>query len=381
MSELFTEINTSVTALLTNLFDAFDINNDNKLDLNEFQNLVSFIFIVHETSININEIQNDDQLNQLISSYHDQLSANKTKELSIFFPNKDQLDLDDFLNTLTINPLPNNWEKLAYFKELCIQCYGNKEIFNHIASKFNTVLNTAIPLDDNTQNTLPNQAISNQAISNQATIPSSANLNSIETYNNNPPITITNQEEGFDIIEGEVNIKNYMKEDPGNIALYYSDHWYLTNKNIIQNMIDTTKPDNQIVYKCNTASGYLGDNNDRVNNVDKTKKYFRLRNIGLYDYMPYDYIEYLINNTTNKYYIVEATNETLPSVVSDNVINHQGSWVSASHCQDGQSGKVYILKILKPNFQEGGRKYIKNSKKHISKKNKKRKSRQTKKHT
>ena len=43
-------------------------------------------------------------------------------------------------------------------------------------------------------------------------------------------------------------------------------------------------------------------------------------------------------------YNMAETDKVLVSVVSDNVLNHQGSHVSASHCQAGQGGRVYDLK-------------------------------------
>jgi hypothetical protein len=37
------------------------------------------------------------------------------------------------------------------------------------------------------------------------------------------------------------------------------------------------------------------------------------------------------------------TDNILKTVISDNVLYHQGSYVGASHCQSGQGGKVYDL--------------------------------------
>jgi hypothetical protein len=355
MSNLTNEINTDITALLTNLFDAFDINNDNQLDLTEFRNLVSFIFITHETSLHANEIQSDEQLNTLMNSYHDSLSTEKTKELSIFFPSKQTLSLDDFLNTLMINPIPNNWEKLAFFKELCIECYTNQQIFDHIANKFNQVLHTAIPVSNEQQNVPSNTTSSNVTL---------------ETYNNNPPINLSISELAMDFIEGEKNIIDFIKEDKNNCAFYYSQNWYLSNKDQIKEMMDISKPDNQVVYRCKSDSGLIGPDN-----VDETKMYFRLRNIGLpLDFVPIEYMNAFINST-NPYFIIEVTNDKLITVVSNNVLKHRADWTGAAHCQEDQGGKIYILKILNPVIQQGGKKHRKTRKnKKIGKKGKKTRS-------
>ena len=53
---------------------------------------------------------------------------------------------------------------------------------------------------------------------------------------------------------------------------------------------------------------------------------------------------------------MEETERTLPSVVSQNVLLQQGSWVSASHCQEGQGGKVYkIFKVASKQQNVGGK--------------------------
>jgi nickel-dependent lactate racemase len=50
-------------------------------------------------------------------------------------------------------------------------------------------------------------------------------------------------------------------------------------------------------------------------------------------------------------------------VVSDNVLNHQGSHVGASHCQEGQGGKVYDVnkKIIRA-YSKRNRKRVLSSK-------------------
>jgi hypothetical protein len=72
-----------------------------------------------------------------------------------------------------------------------------------------------------------------------------------------------------------------------------------------------------------------------------------LKQLGLHaDYTMLRYI-YGILNTKSKYFIVEETDRFLPSVASHAVLfMDDPDYASSSHCQDGQGGKVNIIKIL-----------------------------------
>ena len=305
MSNLSKEIYTNEGALLTNLFDAFEINEDNALDKTEFYNLVSFVFIVHEYNLHENEVESEEQLIVSMNSYHDKEAKEKSEELAVFFPNKPSISLDDFLNTLLINPIPYDWEKLTFFKELCIECYSKPDNFNYVANKYNQRFNTTIPK------------------LRTITLPSIPSI-PLELYN---------------------------------------------NKEQIKKMMEYNEPDNEVVYKCNQASGSL-----RPENVDTTKVFFRLRKIGLpLDYLPLGMMQTLIESP-NQYFIIETTNDKLDTVVSNNVLFHSQEWIGASHCQEGQGGKICIIKILNPEFQQGGRK-----KRNTRKSRKTRKTRKTRK--
>ena len=48
MSDLSKEIYSNEAALLSNLYDAFSTKEENQLDIEEFRNLVSFVFIINE---------------------------------------------------------------------------------------------------------------------------------------------------------------------------------------------------------------------------------------------------------------------------------------------------------------------------------------------
>ena len=97
-------------------------------------------------------------------------------------------------------------------------------------------------------------------------------------------------------------------------------------------------------------------------NIVSNKPLMKLGAIGLplnYAYIEISYIKHLIENTGNDvkdriYEIVETTNE-VASVVSYQALHHilrEGEqthhlYRSASHCQEGQGGKLYKLRKIK----------------------------------
>ena len=134
----------------------------------------------------------------------------------------------------------------------------------------------------------------------------------------------------------DVKIKTYILSDINNIAVFVNNNWFLSNKNVIKNLIETH---DNVVFKCNSASGVLPPEN-----VDLSKEYFRLKSIGIFlDYVPMTYI-YSLLKSQHQYYMLEPTYEILPSVVSYNIYKNGGMWVNGSHCQEGQGGKVYIMR-------------------------------------
>ena len=156
---------------------------------------------------------------------------------------------------------------------------------------------------------------------------------------NNPPLSVTST--AYDMIEGDVKIASYLLSNISNIAIYANDRWFLSNKNNIQQLIDSG---DGVVYKCNDASGYLSQSN-----VDLSNKYFRLRSIGIFlDFVPLNYM-YAILGSNHQYFSLELTKIILPSVVSYNVYEHGASWMSRAHCQEGQGGHVYNMRQTNKN--------------------------------
>jgi len=140
------------------------------------------------------------------------------------------------------------------------------------------------------------------------------------------------------ITMNDTNIISFLSLTNDNIAIFFINKWTLISRSQLTSLINTNN--NSIVYSCHLANGLP----NQTTNVNTRISYFNLRSIGLFDYCPLVDITKIIHNT-HQYFRLEATSKSLLAVVSDSVLNHRGSWVSANHCQDGSGGKVY--KILR----------------------------------
>jgi surface protein len=159
---------------------------------------------------------------------------------------------------------------------------------------------------------------------------------------------------GSDLInmERDINVLNFMNEDPKNIAFYFNNQIYLTNKDSLQYSI--TDPQNKgknIKYEC-LITGSMNPTNIVFNNP-----YFSMRAIGSYGLVSLGQINEIIQNETIRY--VEMTTEPMKQLVSTASLQATGpnpNYVSASHCQEGQGENVYNLLNITNISTTGGRK-------------------------
>lgn len=141
----------------------------------------------------------------------------------------------------------------------------------------------------------------------------------------------------YDMIDGEVNLHEYLKTKD-NLIFIFGNNYYPINKDTIRMQIDNP---HSIVFEC-FKSGTL-----KRDNINQKVQYLRLNSLGMPgDFIPLDSIfsKILLDEYEHQIYNMAETDKVLVSVVSDNVLNRQGSHVSASHCQAGQGGRVYDLK-------------------------------------
>jgi hypothetical protein len=150
------------------------------------------------------------------------------------------------------------------------------------------------------------------------------------------------------LMEPDLKMDTYLKEDPDNmIVISGNSHYALTKDTIRMQMKNTSN----IVFEC------IQTNTLRPTNIVKDVKYLRCNSLGL----PGDFIDLkLIGSllqSKHQIYEIQKTSKKLNSVVSDAVLNHSGSHVSASHCQEGQGGNVYeFIRIFGVNKSSKSRK-------------------------
>lgn len=168
-------------------------------------------------------------------------------------------------------------------------------------------------------------------------------------------IDMCNNELGFDAIEGDINIFEYINADKNdNLAFKIGHGYYLTKKSQIMTMINRGQPGNSIFYACTCA--IIGDwtTPDTWSLLDSAVNYnesfFNIQHIGLpIRYVRLNDIACALGGTEN-YFLIEKHPDAkpFPSFASDNVLNHGLGSMSGNHCQDGQEDFIYDIKTFSP---------------------------------
>ena len=170
-------------------------------------------------------------------------------------------------------------------------------------------------------------------------------------------ITIPIATMGYDMIEGDLNINQYIYSNIGeNIAFKVGDNYYLTNKSIIKTMINLGENDNALYYGCSCE---IKDDWTRAETwarldqvVINNPIYFHIQHLGLpVRYVLFKDIQAVLDSDTAFFCIEKPEIPVyIPSFASDNVLNHGIGSMSGVHCQDGQSDIIYQIKKFKPRF-------------------------------
>jgi len=162
---------------------------------------------------------------------------------------------------------------------------------------------------------------------------------------------------GYDMIEGDLNINQYIYSNIGeNITFKVGENYYLTNKSIIKTMINLGEKDNALYYGCSCE---IKDDWTRPETwarldqvVINNPIYFHIQHLGL----PIRYVLFkdiqAVLDSDNAFFCIEKPENPvyIPSFASDNVLNHGIGSMSGVHCQDGQSDIIYQIKKFKPRF-------------------------------
>lgn len=170
-------------------------------------------------------------------------------------------------------------------------------------------------------------------------------------------IEISKDETGFDPIEGDVNVIDFINQNAkDNIAFKFGGRFYLVDKSRLHAMSSLNLKDNSVFYgcMCEIESDWTNPHTWALLNhvVILDPIYFNLQHLGLpIRYVNLNNIRGIIHpNAEHSYYVIEKPEDYLviPSFASDNILKHGIGSMSGIHCQSGQEDTIYVIKKFTP---------------------------------
>jgi hypothetical protein len=170
-------------------------------------------------------------------------------------------------------------------------------------------------------------------------------------------IEISKDEQGFDPIEGDVNVIDFINQNTkDNIAFKFGGRFYLVDKSRLHAMSSLNLKDNSVFYgcMCEIESDWTNPQTWALLNhvVILDPIYFNLQHLGLpIRYVNLNNIRGIIHpNAEHSYYVIEKPEDyvVIPSFASDNILKHGIGSMSGIHCQSGQEDTIYVIKKFTP---------------------------------
>jgi len=157
--------------------------------------------------------------------------------------------------------------------------------------------------------------------------------------------------QGFEVIEGNIDVIKYVEEDKEDHISFQLGHaYYLASKKQIRAMINQGEKGNSLFYGCLCeieddwtlpTTWALLEHTVITNTI-----YFSMSQLGLpIRYVNLKEIMKVLNGSDN-YFLIDKPKEDMvfPSFASDDILNHGMGSMSGSHCQDGQTDIIYVIK-------------------------------------
>jgi len=176
-------------------------------------------------------------------------------------------------------------------------------------------------------------------------------------------IKIPKNTTAYDLMEmDDVLIETYLQTNDNIIFLQFNKI-FLSNRTVLQNLLDINKPDNPVVYICNQIYEKLLITKDEVKS---DTPYFNLSSIGMFGIVLASEMQYVATDNNHQIYVMSDTNTTAPTLVSYQIYQYPGSnVVSGNHCQKSSEIKIYDIKIGKLEYTGGSIKKQKLTKKRV----------------
>jgi hypothetical protein len=172
-------------------------------------------------------------------------------------------------------------------------------------------------------------------------------------------IKLLRNETGFEPIDGEVNVIDFVNENKtDNIAFKVGERYYLVNRSRFHDMISLGLKDNAVFYGCSCEIEGNWTNPQTwamLQHVVLVKPiYINVQHLGLpIRYVTLTDIRAVLDSEYNFFQITKPEDyNIIPSFVSDNILNHGIGSMSGIHCQSGQEDIIYSIETFTPEIIE-----------------------------
>jgi surface protein len=143
-------------------------------------------------------------------------------------------------------------------------------------------------------------------------------------------------------VKGVKNVEEFLKLNENNIVFLFQNKFHFTNKEFIQK---TLNDEQYIKYGCKEAKGTVGPNNVINEPTIMLKPIGILAGEGLISMIQAVYI--LQKKNSSRFFNIKEPGKRFESTVSLAVLNgRENSWVSGSHCQEGQADTLHELEEI-----------------------------------
>jgi hypothetical protein len=183
----------------------------------------------------------------------------------------------------------------------------------------------------------------------------SANLKKMKSI-----LKISVDEMANDLIEGEINIKSFLDENPDDNLLLVlklvnnSKYVYYTmTRSTLKQMIDTKKKKNSIVFLCkDTNETFIQITREQL---VSERPYFALQTIGIFNYVRADQVKAMITSKGQVFCIEQKLNgKRAKTVVSWSKYLFPHKMIpSALSCKKGHGGDIYSVKTVDIEYVRG----------------------------
>lgn len=152
-------------------------------------------------------------------------------------------------------------------------------------------------------------------------------------------ISIARDATAQDVIEGEVNVRAFLREDPAeHFVIHFNGHFHTFHRDHVQ----IGKED--LLLICKKTFERLTVTEDMLK--DKTL-YYNLKKLGLYGMCLASQFQAVLEASSGQYFSIVKVSNAQHVIASYELFAEYGSSaVSRAHCQEGSSAIVYEIKTF-----------------------------------